>query len=341
MTTIDTISDLLTLSKSQYRIYDLGRKIDKISKEQFNKIESNQVPYPYPSQGHAHIAIAFWQKENKHPYLWFVKLPLDERGLLNQGARNHFIAIIIEALGTDLTVDPTEKQEELLKANPYNFTPAQYKLASLNSLLKITLNQAASQYYQQCFEYMKGDIGWNNWPQIGIQGLSDFACRLNDSEHQTIMINALAHLPIEVLNPLCCAVENIELPVSLVKQITDLYRVTENSDMQQAFLRALASTSEHPMVIALVQEILNQPSLLDEHFIVISGRNWLSLQKQEHMMNFLENLVHHNNTALFDAIFKDLVTLPTLRMIIFACMRDEKRSPALAKAIGSLFNSPQ
>ncbi|XQW86166.1 DUF3549 family protein [Thalassotalea piscium] len=74
---------------------------------------------------------------------------------------------------------------------------------------------------------------------------------------------------------------------------------------------------------------------------MISGRNWQALQQQKHMMNFLENLVHHNKQALFDAIFKDLVTLPSLRMIIFACMRDEKRSPALAKAIGSLFNSPQ
>ncbi|XQW86168.1 DUF3549 family protein [Thalassotalea piscium] len=90
MNTIDTISDLLTLSNSQYRVYDIGRKIDKITKEQFSKIEANQLPYPFPSQGHAHLALAFWQKEAKHPYLWFVKLPLDERGLLNQGARNHF-----------------------------------------------------------------------------------------------------------------------------------------------------------------------------------------------------------------------------------------------------------
>ncbi|GAA5136591.1 DUF3549 family protein [Thalassotalea piscium] len=341
MNTINTISDLLALSNSQYRVYDLGRKIDKISKEQFIKIEANQVPYPFPSQGHAHLALAFWQKTTKQPFLWFVKLPLDERGLINQGARDHFIAIIIEALGTDLTVDPTEKQEELLKANPYNFTPAQYKLASLNSLLKVALNQAASQYYEQCYQYLKGELGWDNWHQIGVQGLSDFASRLNDTEHQTILINALANLPIEVLNPLCCAIENIELPISLVKCITDLYRHTNNLEHQQALLRSLASSSEHPMVIALVQEIVNQPTLSDELFIVISGRNWLALQKQDHMMNFLENLVNYNKPPLFDAIFKDLVTLPSLRMIIFACMRDEKRSNALAKAIGSLFNSPQ
>ncbi len=136
MSHISTISELLALSNCQYRIYDMGRKIDKLSKEQFDKIEMTHLPYPFPSQGHAFLAIAFWQKKSTEPYLWFVKLPLDERGLLNQGARNHFIAIIIEALGADLSVDPTEQQEELLKSNPYHFTPAQYKLATINSLLK-------------------------------------------------------------------------------------------------------------------------------------------------------------------------------------------------------------
>ena len=339
MTNIDTISDLLALSNSQYRIYDIGRKIDKLSKEQFSKIEANQLPYPFPSQGHAHIALAFWQKGTKQPYFWFIKLPLDERGLLNQGARNHFIAIIIDALGTDLTVDPSEKQEELLKANPYNFTPAQYKLASLNSLLKHSLNQAPSQYYSSCVQYLKGELGWDNWHQIGVQGLSDFASKLDHNEHQEIVENALAHLPIEVLNPLCCAIENVKLPLALIQCVINLYRATDNANNQQALLRALASSSDHPLVTQLVQDIINQPTLLDEHFIVISGRNWQALTQQPQMMNFLEHLVNHNNPALFDAIFKDLVTLPSLRMVIFSCMRDEKRSDALAHAIGSLFSS--
>ena len=131
MNNIETLSQLLQLSDSQYRIYDIGRKIEKISKEQFEKVELNQIPYPTPSQGHAIIAITFWQKQSPQPYLWLLKLPLDERGLLNQGARNHFIAIVVEALGSDLTKDPTEQQQELLNSNPYLYTPAQYKLASL------------------------------------------------------------------------------------------------------------------------------------------------------------------------------------------------------------------
>lgn len=162
MTTIATISEFLELSQSQYRIYDVGRKIDKISKANFEKIELNQIPYPFPSQGHAFIALAFWQKNIEQQYLWFVKLPLDERGLLNQGARNHFIAIIVEALGADLTVNPSEQQEKLLSNNPYHFTPSQYKLASLNSIIKCELKQNASDYYKDCQAYIAGKLTWGN-----------------------------------------------------------------------------------------------------------------------------------------------------------------------------------
>jgi len=167
MNTIDTISQLLHSSNSQFRLYDIGRKIEKISKEQFEKIELNQIPYPTPSQGHACIAIAFWQKKSPQPYLWLLKLPLDERGLLNQGARNHFIAIIVEALGSDLTQDANKQQEELLKNNPYLFTPAQYKLAALNSKIKFELKQAPSEYLSPFLAYLCKENNWDNWQMVG------------------------------------------------------------------------------------------------------------------------------------------------------------------------------
>lgn len=337
MTTIDTISDLLNASNSQYRIYDIGRKIDKISKETFEKIEHHQLPYPYPSQGHAFIAIAFWQKSSTQPYLWFVKLPLDERGLINQGARNHFIAIIVEALGSDLTVDPTEQQEELLKANPYHFTPAQYKLASLNSLLRKSFDQSTSQYYQTCLDYLSGELGWDNWQNVGVQGLSDFAVNLDSTTHQKILVTAIKHVPIEVLIPLSCALENTSLNIDAIDAIVSRFKQAQTIEEKQALLRALASSSEHPHVINLIQEVITQPSVAEELFIVIAGRNWLALQQANHMMQYLEHLVNHNNQALFEAIFKDLVTIPTLRMTVFSCMRSEQRSQGLAKAIGSLF----
>lgn len=338
---IATISELLALSNSQYRVYDLGRKIDKISKEQFNKIELNQLPYPYPSQGHAFIAIAFWQKQPSQPFLWFVKLPLDERGLLNQGARDHFIAIIIEALGSNLTVDPSEHQEELLKSNPYHFTPSQYKLAALNSKLKLELKQPPSEYLPLCQQYISGDLGWNNWHKIGVQGITDFASRIQLEENSAQLISALPHLATEVLIPLCGALENEKLSVELLDAIISYINEIEKdkNQLQQHLLRALASSCQHPHVIAFANTLLVKKDLPIDIFIILSGRCWLLWQTPQGLMGYFERLVQVKDHELFAAIFKDLVAIPAIRPNVFQCMRDQNRSSELAQAIGLLFST--
>ena len=338
MSHISTISELLALSNCQYRIYDMGRKIDKLSKEQFDKIEMTHLPYPFPSQGHAFLAIAFWQKKSTEPYLWFVKLPLDERGLLNQGARNHFIAIIIEALGSDLSVDPTEQQEELLKSNPYHFTPAQYKLATINSLLKKELKQPASIHYEHCQSYFAGELTWQNWQGVGVQGIADFAQRLNEDNNNQRLLNALPHLPDEVLQPVCGALENQQLSAELIAALIQGYKTNRQLDW---YLRALASSSEHPHVIAFIEQLLVEQKLSAESLITLAGRNWLALADKTRLLAYLECLVLMPESQLFPAIFKDLVAIPQIRPILFECMREPNRSADLAKAIGALFNQQQ
>lgn len=343
MTTIDTISHLLQLSDSQYRLFDMGRKVEKISKELFEKVELNQIPYPTPSQGHAFIAIAFWQKKSPEPYLWLVKLPLDERGLLNQGARNHFIAIIVEALGSDLTKDPTEQQEELLKNNPYLFTPAQYKLASLNSKIKVELKQTASEYLSPFIEYLTSKSNWQNWQGVGVQGITDFAARISHKNHSDILVKALPYLPEEVLFPLCGALENETFDLNLIEALIIQFKASlqssnKNNQFPQHILRALSANSGHIRVKTLITELLQQETISAELLITLSGRCWLSLSDAETLMAFFEHLVLIKDTPLFNSIFKDLVAIPATRPIVFQCMRAESRSNELAQAIGNLFN---
>jgi hypothetical protein len=340
MTTISSISELLTLSNCQFRIFDLGRKIDKLSKDLFNKIELNQLPYPSPFQGHAHLAIAFWQKESPQPFLWFVKLPLDERGLLNQGARNHFVAIIAEALGTDLSIDPTENQEELLKSNPYIFTPSQYKLAMLNSLISFDLKTPKSQHYVNFSHYLT-DKNWQNWQTIGVQGITDLVARTETNKQNELLANAIPYLPFEVLSPLCGALENKTLPLKIIQVVLKL--LTDScegpSDKQQMLLRSLASTTDHPLVEEYFKNLFNSVNIDTDLLICISGRCWSVLKNEKRIMLFLELLVNKDNTELFNVIFKDLVAIPTIRPLLFQCMRNTERSEKLSVAIGQLFSS--
>jgi len=343
---IETLSELLKLSGSQYRLYDIGRLVSKLPKEQFEKVELNQLPYPTPVQGHACIAIAFWQKKHSQPYLWLLKLPLDERGLLNQGARNHFIAIIIEALGADLTQETSKKQEELLSANPYLFTPAQYKLASLNSKIKVDLKQQPSEYFLPFKQYLidntnKGN-GWHNWHSVGVQGITDYVARIKQDDHDGLLLEALPHLPIEVLSPVCSALENEQFPVALIDALVELVEAAlnskENTLSATLLLRSLAANSQHVHVKAVVSQILSQQEVSTDILITLSGRCWLALADEVTLMCYFEHLLKNNDLAMFSSIFKDLVSIPSLRPIAFQCIRSENRSPALAQAVGQLFS---
>jgi hypothetical protein len=348
MSTISSISELLKLSGSQYRVFDIGRKIDKLSKETFTKVEANQIPYPFPSQGHAFIALAFWQKQNSQPYLWFVKIPLDERGLLNLVARDHFIAIIIEALGAELNTSPNEQQEELLKSNPYHFTPPQYKLAYLNSLISVETNKNSSQFYSGALSYLSGQESWHNWQSVGVQGLNDFAVRLSEKSNQNILLKALPHLPKPVLQPLCSALENAKLSVEIIDElIVKFHAIEKNNEGSKTelvfILRSLSSNCEHPHVISFIdslcQKSLSDNSLTEEITIVLAGRCWQVFNNEQQIMRFFELLVSQQDMEVFQAIFKDLVAIPTLRPLIFQCMRSPQRSPELSKAIGMLFQN--
>jgi hypothetical protein len=347
MNTISSISELLKLSGSQYRVFDIGRKIDKLSKDSFTKIEANQIPYPFPSQGHAFIAIAFWQKQNASPYLWFVKIPLDERGLLNLAARDHFIAIIIEALGAELSTAPSEQQEALLKSNPYHFTPPQYKLAYMNSLISLETKNNSSQYFSGALSYLSGENSWQDYHNVGVQGLNDFAVRLSAKEIQKIIVNALPQLPSQVLKPLCSALENVKLSVDIIDRLIAEFKLRESakdedSNAELSFiLRSLSSSCEHPHVVIFINTLIKQPSpaqgMSEELAIVIAGRCWQVFTSEPQIMSFLELLVTQHDIAVFQAIFKDLVAIPTLRPLIFQCMRAPNRSDELSKAIGMLF----
>ena len=92
MENIHTLSDLLTGSDCQYKVYDLGRRVKIIDNKTFSSVEKGLQPYPYAIQRRAQLAIAYWNQE-KQPWIWFLKFELDERGLIKQSDIGNFIVI--------------------------------------------------------------------------------------------------------------------------------------------------------------------------------------------------------------------------------------------------------
>jgi hypothetical protein len=103
MSQINTISEFLLQAGTDYRAFDMARGIRPLESPLFLDIESAIVPAPYPRQQHAWFGILFFNKQMSiEHYIWFVKLPLDEQGLVIGAARQQFLQIVVEAMGQSL-----------------------------------------------------------------------------------------------------------------------------------------------------------------------------------------------------------------------------------------------
>ena len=338
---IATLGQLLDGAGTQWRAFDIGRHITKLDKQQFLAVEQAQVPYPYPLAGHAWLAIQFWDsKASKEPYVWFLKFPLDEQSKLVSASRDHFADMVIQALGTEIT---GEQADGKLDNNPYVFTPNANKLAAFNAQVKVLLKQPASQYYEHAQLYFSGQIGFDNWQSMALQGIADFAYRLNSADNLKHLHAAWPNLPVEVLQPLSAMLEHIEIPPTLSELMLSYGQTAlKNNDVvtASAALRAISSGQATGLSAQLVDCALESTLGQDSDILLtIAGRCFKQLEEPQRLHVFMDNCAHHEKiTELFPSIFADLVAIPTIRPHLLALLRKENRSETLARAIGRLFS---
>ncbi|MGX9461007.1 DUF3549 family protein [Shewanella sp. A14] len=334
MTEITTLSQFLTTANTQFQIYDLGRRVQHIDMLAFHQIDSLLAPYPYPIQGHAQFAIVFWQQQQQ-PYIWFVKLPLDEQGLLSPAPRTQFIKMILEALGRDPTQALTEQQQEQLANHPFSFKPSQHKLALFNALVRLQLGQPASSQYEFAAQYLSGQAATDSWPQLGLQGLADICVRAHQFNHLDDIINALDNTPIELKAALCQCLEHINIEERLAKQLLKQFTQADAS-IKVMYLAALAANVQYSMAAI---KLLNEQQLLNDNaLITIAARNWLALKDDVTRKLYLEALAKQPQ-HFFNQVFADIVAIPSLRSGLLADLRHPDRSVQLATAIGGLFRA--
>lgn len=320
MENIHTLTQLLTNSGCDYKIFDLGRRILPISNALFSSVEKAQQPYPYPLQRHAHMAIAYWNSE-KQPWIWFLKFPLDERGLLKQSDIGNFIKYVLEAMGTRLGGELSEEKQQKLANNPYTFKPTEDKMAVFHSQIRAELDLPTSQYYEHAQHYFSGGLGWDKWQTVGLQGITDICARLGSEQNGVLLRKSLRHLPSEPRYALLGALEHTGLPKKLAETLNELaQQQIESSDpdlfLLAAYVRAL-SGAEDSSLKQVISGILASPRLShQEVLIAIAGRSWQALEDGTIAQQFLLRLAQTGNQNLFNQIFSDLVTQPSLRMVL-------------------------
>ncbi len=308
---ITNLAEFLAASGAQYRVFDMGRRISSLPQADFEAIAAGTMPYPMPFKRQAWLGIVFWQTQ---PFIWFVQLPVDEQGMLEQGASAQFMALVMAAMDSDSNELPD---------NPFTFKPAMDKLASFHSQVRLLLGEPASLHYEQAQAYFRGQLDQDSWDQLGLQGIADVAVR---DKHQPWLAECIATLPEPVLEALCQQLEHLALPQALADS---LYRRFEHSG-KLCLARALANSPYAPEV---ADALLAQNQI--QALVVVAARLWPTLQQPERLQAFLCQAAELASPAGFRSLFSDLVMLPQLRVFVLAQLR-QPQPQVLLQAIDRL-----
>ncbi|SIP89947.1 Protein of unknown function [Aeromonas sp. RU39B] len=342
MSRIDTLTQFLTEAGTRFEIYDLGRQLRPLPLEQFQRIEQQHEPYPWPLQQKAWLAVHFHQSEGKH-FLWFLRFALDEQGLLMSAGPKQFMELVVETLGYQLTGELDESKADKLASNPWTFRPAEAKMASLHARLARQLGQEPSAFFAPLCHYLTQPATLP-WQQLGVQGFSDLAERIDDPTLLALVCKSLPTLPEPVLCALCQALEAVPLPPALQGALLERLgreqeRTEANNETIAHLCRAHASCGPQPLRRAKLLTLLQtrpDPALL----LAIAGRLAGDLDDEGLLDTYLETLAQ-TDISLFASLFGELVMQPRLRAPLLGKLRDPNRSAALSQAIGHLFKAAQ
>ncbi len=329
--TITTLSELLNEGHSDYLVYDLGRRVQPIANDAFHAMCQQQRPYPFPVQQQAWFAIAFWPKlsnTDSQVYLWFLKLPLDERGLLSLAAQQEYITQVITLLGNQITGALNEQQQQQLQQSAYLFTPAESKRAALHASLNQYWQRPASIY----FEHAQSELcnpTQDGWRTLGVQGIHDVCARLN--EHP-VTLEQLAHnfssYPPELSRAVAEALEHITPPKALVTALlSQLTQATEEQRLQ--VLRALAGAAEQEEVKAAIANLI--PEATEDELVVLCARLWPTLAGAN-LEAYLLRLAELQQPKLFAGVVRDMLSLPELRAMVLGLFHRQDLPSSLQQA---------
>lgn len=312
---ISTLSELLHEGQSAYLCYDLGRRVQPLANTAFQAIEQQRSPYPYPVQGHACFAIVFWPQlasSAQDPYLWFLKFPLDERGLLDAAHVQQFITSVITLLGQQVTHALSPEQEQQLQQSPYLFTPPEAKRAALHAQLAQRWQRPPSVHYELALTALQQP---EHWQQVGVQGLHDVAARLAEQPEVCAAIAAqFLQYPQPLRQALAAALEHQQLPASLAQALGQQLQQLGPDERRLDLLRSVAGGIHNEAVIAGIAQVMQQPS--QDEVIVCTARLWDAFDPIRQPAVAVEQLLLALASLpvdYFAGLLSDLLRLPMLR----------------------------
>ncbi len=339
--TNSSLGALLRAGGFRLRAFDLGRRIVPLTDTDLQRFEAALIPYPLPFQRHAWLALLVEdQRQETDPQFWFLRLPLDELGLLVLEARDDLLRQLAEP-GAQRSAAPGPAEA----GTTYGFRPRPDRMALVHAKAARELQQPPSQHYAHARRYFTGELGWDQWPFLALQGIADLAVRLREDRNSEAVARALPGLPGQPLIALCQCLENEPIDVAIAHALHDRAQreMADNGGGDPAIIAACICGASHApdsgplrrlVRQALRQEGAQQPEVLR----AVSSRAWTLLWEPDLRMRYLERLaVNHQGQPVFDEILSDLLFVPGMREPILQSLRDTQRSATLTQAIGGFF----
>lgn len=329
-----TLFQFLEQAGAQVHAYDIGRRVGPLERSHFLDFEHAKAPYPLPLQRKAWFALVQVAGGASDPVIWFLRLSLDEQGLLVQAERDYLLKRLLEsAQARSQGSDP----QAFLQDNPYAFKPREDRMALFHALLSAQLDLPPSRFYEHALGYFRGDPGWDQWNFVGYQGIADVACRHDDEP----LSSAVPHLPKEPLVALCHCLESRPNSDSLNRALTVrlqdiLAEKVPDIPMLAALIRALSGGGAADDTLArALPAILEHPAGNNiEILAAVSGRAWETLSDRDLLYTYVQRLAENDHgQAAFEQCISDLLSLPEMAHDV----RQVLRSPDLADAARQAF----
>jgi len=344
--TMQSLNDFLQQAGFNYVVYDMGRRIVRLTPQQFNQFDNATTAYPTPLQQHAWLGIIGWQKDDKtQHFIWFLKLPLDELGKINPLTRDELLNYLIEQLGQQLlTSKKTTTADIEPTALPHGFIPGEESMAMFHAKAAQQLGQPPSRFYDHAREYLSGKQGYDQWAFVGMQGLADVVARQNQQDNQELLQQALPFLPLQPFGQLCRFLEHETISPQLAKIIINRADTEADADNFRdsvvASLRAIAGCTDQNLRQAFIHKVLAEEYARDiEVLAAISGRCWEDLKNDELCRLYLNTLaINTSGQSGFTHLLMDLLMIPGMREPVMQGLRHSERTTELAQAMGQFFS---
>ncbi|MFT6917286.1 MAG: hypothetical protein ACJAWL_003644 [Motiliproteus sp.] len=343
MQPLQTLSDFIQSTDASCHLFDMGRRVSTLSGASFQRFEQAQTPYPLPYLQQAWIAVLLWNPDQPlQQVIWFLKLPLDEQGLLVQAARDDFLRRLLRSVG-DQGLEQLAEQDPL-KDNPFAFTPDPGKMAAFHAQAGLLLKQPASAFYQPGRDYLSGLRGYDNWQALGLQGIADICSRLSHDSNAAVLSRAIEHLPLAPLEAFAAQLEHLPPPEPISQALSRRLELSLAADdcgpvTLAALLRGLSLSHSEALRQDALRKILASrfaPEL--EVLAATAGRCWQDLREPDLCNAFLEALARNSaGQSGFNQILAELLFIPGMRSHIMTGLRNPERSDILAGALGGFF----